>query len=335
MFFFVVLPVITWFLVPPALTETIAVRVPFMSRIKAASVETQSHRRKLMKWIVPVTVWLFTIVALARPQWFEDPIEKTIPTRDLLLIVDLSGSMDQKDFNDEDGESIDRLSAVKDVVGDFLAHREGDRVGLIVFGNSPFLQVPFTTDLELSRRLLNETAVGMAGPRTAFGDAIGLGIKILEESDSPQKTILALTDGNDTASLVPPAEAAKVARDREITIHAIAIGDPTTVGEQPLDQDTLNDVADTAKGEYFLALDRNELEKVYERLDQLEQTEIKTTSYRPKRELFHLPLTFAIVFSIIGNGVSLFSLRFAFRRPIRKSLLRVNSRTFELESIDQ
>ena len=131
---------------------------------------------------------------------------------------------------------VDRLTAVREVLGEFLTEREGDRVGLVVFGNSPFLLAPFTTDLELSRQLLEETAVGMAGPRTAFGDAIGLGIRIFEDSTAPAKTMIVLTDGNDTSSSLPPAEAAKVARDREITIYTVAMGDPETVGEEKLDQ---------------------------------------------------------------------------------------------------
>ena len=132
--------------------------------------------------------------------------------------------------------TVNRLTAVKEVMGDFLACREGDRVGLVVFGNSPFLQVPFTTDLTLCRQLLDETDVGMAGPRTALGDAIGLGIRLFDNSDVPTKTIIALTDGNDTASSVPPVEASRIARDRDITIHTIAVGDPTTVGEEEIDQ---------------------------------------------------------------------------------------------------
>ena len=146
------------------------------------------------------------------------------------------------------GDKVDRLTAVKEVLGEFLIRREGDRVGLVVFGDAPFLQVPFTTDLNLARQLLGETEIGMAGPRTAFGDAIGLGVHLFQKSDAPAKTIIALTDGNDTKSQVPPVEAARVAKEEGIRIHTVAIGDPTSVGEEKLDEDALRAVADSCGG---------------------------------------------------------------------------------------
>src|SRR5690606_24692602 len=118
----------------------------------------------------------------------EPPITKEIPTRDLLLLVDLSGSMDQKDFVNAKGEKVNRLTAVQEVLGDFLLHRKGDRVGLVVFGDAPYLQAPFSTDLTLAERLLDECQVGMAGPRTALGDAIGLGVNLFDNSKAPAKT---------------------------------------------------------------------------------------------------------------------------------------------------
>ena len=251
------LPLLVRWLLPARTPQQPAVRVPFLGRALAASGATQDVtpiRRGTL--LVSSVIWLLVLLALARPQWLEPPIERSIPTRDLLLIVDLSGSMEQQDFTDAAGQSVDRLTAVKEVLGDFLVRREGDRVGLVVFGNSPFLQVPFTTDLALCRQLLDETAIRMAGPRTALGDAIGLGIQLFENSDAPTKTIIILTDGNDNSSAVPPAEAAQVAADRGITIHTVAIGDPTTVGEEALDEQTLRTVAQSTGGDYFLAMDR-------------------------------------------------------------------------------
>jgi Ca-activated chloride channel family protein len=285
----------------------------------------------VLRW----TVWLLILAAMTRPQWLEPPIERTIPTRDLLLLVDLSGSMEQKDFTNASGQSVDRLTAVKDVLGEFLAHRQGDRVGLVVFGTAAFLQVPFTTDLQLCRQLLDETAVRMAGPRTAFGDAIGLGIRLFEESEVPTKTIIALTDGNDTGSAVPPAEAAKVARDRGITIHTVAIGDPTTVGEEALDEQALREVSQITQGEYFLAMNREQLAKVYQRLDQIETREVKTTSHRPRRDLFFWPLAAALLVSLAAHAVRLVARRPRVDEAATTVRLRVNPRTFELETIDR
>jgi Ca-activated chloride channel family protein len=217
-----------------------------------------------------VIVWLLLLFSMARPQWLKPPVTKNLPTRDLLLLVDLSGSMRQEDFSSETGQRVDRLTAVKQVLGDFLERREGDRVGLVVFGDSPFLQAPFSDDLEMSRRLLDETDIGMAGPRTSFGDAIGLGISLFDASEAPAKTIIALTDGNDTASQVPPTEASRVARERGIRIHTVAIGDPTTVGEEKLD------------------------EVIYDELDRIETRQIDVISHRPRKELYFWPLLAAL-----------------------------------------
>ena len=275
------------------------------------------------------------LTALTRPQWIEPPIEKQIPTRDLLLIVDLSGSMETKDFTNTEGANSDRLTATKEVVGEFLLKREGDRVGLVVFGNAAFLQAPFSTDLDLSRLLLEQTAVRMAGPRTAFGDAIGLGISLFENSDAPAKTIIALTDGNDTASQIPPEEAAKVARDRDITIHTIAMGNPESLGEDKLDQTSLKKVAKTAGGNYFLALNRDELEAIYTELDALETREIKTTSHRPRTDLYFWPLAAALLYSCVSAVDWKSMIR---QRPNKKkvapSRLRVNIQTAVLEVVE-
>ena len=247
------LPLAVWWLLPPRVRVQPAVRVPFLARLRAAG--GGSSLAVARGYGIPIllrgVVWLLLLTALARPQWLEPPIERSIPTRDLLLLVDLSGSMEHQDFTNAAGQSVDRLTAAKEVLGDFLARRDGDRVGLVVFGSAPFLQVPFTTDLGLCQQLLDETAVGMAGPRTALGDAIGLGIRLFENSDVPTKTIIALTDGNDTDSAVPPAEAARVAKDREITIHTVAMGDPATVGEEKLDQESLKAMANTTGGDFL------------------------------------------------------------------------------------
>ena len=138
--------------------------------------------------------------ALARPQIIEPPVTKEIPVRDLVLAVDLSGSMATKDFKNASGQTVDRLTAVKEVLDAFLAKRQGDRVALIFFGSAPFVQVPFTEDLKVCRQLMDEAQVSMAGPQTAFGDAIGLAINLFDRSEAKGDS----PDGCDTASQVPP-----------------------------------------------------------------------------------------------------------------------------------
>jgi len=306
---FALLP-LPWLLravLPPRRAAQVAVRVPFGERIQTACAGQTVARRATRSWmplVLSSLLWLLVLTALARPQWLDPPVTRDVPTRDLLLLVDLSSSMSQEDFTNAAGKTVDRLSAVKEVLGDFLTRRQGDRVGLVVFGDAPFLQAPFSTDLNLARQLLDETAIGMAGPRTALGDAIGLGITLFDQSDAPAKTVIALTDGNDTASQVPPVEAARVARQRGIRIHTVAIGDPTTVGEQKLDEDTLRAVAQTSGGSYFFAADRQQLAGIYDELDRIETRQVKVISHRPRRDLFYWPLLVALLLSLGTKGVA-------------------------------
>ncbi|MEM7600555.1 MAG: VWA domain-containing protein [Verrucomicrobiota bacterium] len=319
----------------PARTQSeLAVRVPFGDRLRSAMGGTQPGTtavRKTREWLVPGFLWILFVFSLARPQWLEEPITKELPTRDLLLLVDLSGSMNAIDFTNAEGEQVNRLAAVKEVLDEFLTKREGDRVGLVVFGDSPFLQAPFSTDLDLSRQLLEETAVGMAGARTALGDAIGLGVNLFQESDAPAKTIIALTDGNDTKSQVPPIEAARVASQRDIRIHAVAIGDPSSVGEEALDEETLRQVASTAGGSYFFAADRAELEGIYEELDQIETRQVDVVSHRPRRDLFFLPLLAALLVSLGEKGLCLLRQRRAASLIRNERRVRVHPLTGKLE----
>ena len=304
-FLLVPLPWLVRYFAPPQRISRMGVRVPFGKRLRACNLGeslTRSTARKSASLVLPIIIWLLLLTAAARPQWLQPPITRDLPTRDLLLLVDLSGSMQAEDFTNAAGEKVDRLTAVKEVLGDFLVRREGDRVGLVVFGDAPFLQAPFSTDLNLSRQLLDETAIGMAGPRTAFGDAIGLGVNLFEQSDAPAKTIIALTDGNDTKSQVPPIEAARIAEEREIRIHTVAIGDPTSVGEEKLDEETLRSVAQSSGGSYFFAGDREQLAGIYDQLDQIETREVSILSYQPRSDLFFWPLLLALLISFCHRG---------------------------------
>ena len=302
-------------LVPPVLRRLLpayrearpALAVPWFRRMadllgqtpaRGAEVARAGRLELLFLWLL----WALLVVAIARPQYLEPPVSRTLPTRDLMLLVDLSGSMETADFNNAAGETVDRLTAVKEVLDEFLTRREGDRVGLIVFGNAAFTQVPFTQDLEAARILLEETRVRMAGPRTAFGDAIGLAITLFEESEVEDRVVIALTDGNDTGSRVPPAEAARIAEDRGISIHVIGVGDPAAVGEEKLDEEALRTVATTTGGRYFHAADRDELQEIYAELDRIGTREVETATYRPRRDLFHWPLAVFLVLSLLVHA---------------------------------
>lgn len=285
------LPVLAWRFLPPYRESRAAIRAPFFREIAESTGRDPERgavamRRSRLQMLVASLVWLLFVVALAGPQWVEDPIVETKAARDLLLAVDLSGSMETDDFEDETGQRISRLDAVKQVLDGFIERREGDRIGLIVFGSAAYLQAPFTEDHDTVRYLLDETRVRMAGPQTMMGDAIGFAIPRFEESSSKNPTLILLTDGNDTGSRMPPDKAADIAAKHGITIHTIAMGDPTTVGESALDLEALETISKKTQGRFFRADDREALEQVYEELDRLDPGQYETLSWRPRKALF-------------------------------------------------
>jgi Ca-activated chloride channel family protein len=303
MFALLPVPLLIWWLVPAYKEPRSAIRVPFFDELVARGGQTPQRgavvlRRSLIQRVGLPIVWALVVVTLARPQWVEEPITKIQAARDLMLAVDLSGSMEATDFEDADGNRIQRLDAVKGVLDDFMSRREGDRLGLIFFGSDAFLQVPFTQDHDTCRALLDEARVRMAGPQTMIGDAIGLAIKRFEQSEVDNRVLILLTDGNDTGSKIPPARAAEIAAGKGVTIHTVAVGDPETVGEQKLDEAVLKEIARVTDGRFFSANDRGQLEGIYRELDQLEAREFETLSHRPTRPLFHWPLGAAVVLLI-------------------------------------
>jgi len=321
------LPLLVWWLVPAYRESQFALQATFLDRLARltgrdpASGAVERLRTRGAK-LVAVVVWLCLVLALARPQRLEEPIVLNNPARDVLLAVDLSGSMETADMKDADGKSMDRLSAVKQVLGDFLTKREGDRVGLIFFGYAPFVQAPFTDDLEACRQLLDEAQVRMAGPRTMIGDAIGKAVSVFAESTLDEKVLILLTDGNDTGSLVPPDKAAEIARDKDIVIHTIAMGDPTAIGEEKFDEEMLKTIATTTKGQYFRAGDRQELEGVYTELDRITARKIESVSHRPVTDLFHWPMAAVLVLSLGYHLVMVFKGQGMFQS--RKQMAGIN-----------
>ena len=273
LFLLLPLPWLVRRLLPTHHERKAAVRVPFLQRLsRLAGLQPGSGvavtRRPLSQWLMLSLTWSLIVVAITRPQWLEEPVIKELPMRDLLVAVDLSGSMEAQDFTDKEGNTVDRLTAVKEVLDTFFARRDGDRVGLILFGSAAFVQVPFTDDLEVVRELLKEAQIRMLGPRTMLGDAMGLAINLFERSEVDERVLIVLTDGNDTGSLVPPERAAQIARDNGVVVYTVAIGDPAAVGEQALDEKTLENIAAITGGGYFHANDRQELEDIYTRLDE-------------------------------------------------------------------
>ncbi len=306
------LPLLVYWLTPEFRDHGEAVRVPFFARLaKLTGKDPQSgavvQQKGALQLLVGIASWLLVVAALTKPVWVAEPIVQEKSARDMLLIVDLSQSMDERDFIGASGEKVTRLEAVKEVLRDFIRRREKDRIGLAVFGNAAFPQAPFTEDHATVITLLDELSTGMAGPKTMIGDAIGLAIRLFDASDKQSKVAILLTDGNDSGSQMPVSRAAQIASENGIVIHTIAMGDPTTVGEQELDTDSLKDIADRTGGQYFLALDKAGLESIYAELDRLAPELLETISYRPKHQLFYYPLAALVICILLLAAAMLYT----------------------------
>lgn len=284
-----------------------SVRVPFFDKlVELGQQRLQSGaiipRRDRYQYALVVFMWVSLVLAAAKPEWVGVPIEQQKSGRDLMIAVDLSGSMGTQDFFLPSGKKVDRLQAVKEVLAELASQRGNDRLGLIVFGSASYLQAPFTDDHVVWSKLLAETEIGMAGQSTVFGDAIGLAIKLFNESASDNRVLIILTDGNDTGSIVPPIDAAKVAAAYNIRIYTIAIGNPGSVGEAALDMDTIKRVADITGGQTFEALDQRALQRAHQTIGELEPNLYETISFRPRQSLHWVPLGAAVILYTLYYG---------------------------------
>lgn len=273
--------------------------------IKAPFLESLLQRqtastKQTARWL-NLLPWLLLLLAAARPQWIGEPIPLPVQGRDLLLAIDISGSMEQRDMK-IGGHMVNRLTAVKAVAGEFIERREGDRIGLILFGQNAYLQTPLTFDRKTVKTLLNEAAIGLAGKSTAIGDAIGLAVKKLKDSKENNRILVLLTDGQNTAGTVDPQKAAQLAKQQQVKIYTIGVGaDEMVVNDffgrkrrinpsAELDERGLKNIAQLTGGRYFRARNSQELEKIYQLLDELEPLAEDEQFYRPTKELFFWPL---------------------------------------------
>jgi Ca-activated chloride channel family protein len=260
--------------------------------------------------------WAALVLAAARPAWVGEPVPLPAEGRDLMLVTDLSGSMAREDFT-VGGAPTDRLTVVKQVADDFIGRREGDRVGLVLFGTKPYLQAPLTFDRATVRTLLDDAEVGIAGDETAIGDALGMAVKRLHDRPAQSRVIVLLTDGASNAGTLDPLEAARLAAEEGIRVYTIGVGAdavavPTLFGQRvvdpsaDLDEDILQAIADTTGGAYFRAKNVEGLAKIYRRIDALEPASGEPLHLRPRNELFPWPLGVALTMALgLGGALAL------------------------------
>ncbi|MGB0936259.1 MAG: vWA domain-containing protein [Colwellia sp.] len=322
LFILMPIPLLIIWLAPAYKERKPSIKVPYFARLvdvtgeKPESGAVLLNRNNVQRLFI-VFAWICLVTAMAKPEIVGPAIEQQKSARDLMVAVDLSGSMSVQDFTLENQQTVDRLSAVKQVLANFAKQREHDRLGLILFGDAPYLQAPFTADLDTWLTLLNESEIGMAGQSTAFGDAVGLAISVFESSETKNRVLIALTDGNDTGSKVPPVEAAKVAARYNIKIYTIAIGDPAAVGEEKVDLEVLQQMSDITNGKSFQALNREELQQVYQEISVMEPQLFDSLSFRPRTSIHHFPI---ILFaSIYLLSLSTVNIRFYFKEKLSKN----------------
>ena len=298
-----------WLLPVATRRRQAALRVPFFDQLHELPMSRRVAGRSNMRLLVSMLMWCALVVAAMRPQWLGELVDIPLTGRDLMLGLDISGSMREQDFEVR-GRSVERMEAAKVVANEFVAQREGDRVGLILFGDNAQVQTPLTYDLDTVQHFIGESLVGLIGSSTAIGDAIGLAVKRLKERPAQSRVFILLTDGANTAGAVTPIDAARIASQYGIRIHTIGVGAEQVVvrdlfgsrvvnPSKALDEETLQEIADLTGGKYFRARNTREMVSIYDEINALEPSETDSLQQRPLKELYIWPLALAFVLSLL------------------------------------
>ncbi|WP_199529230.1 VWA domain-containing protein [Pseudoalteromonas sp. bablab_jr010] len=301
---FVLLP-LPWILsrfMPLKQQGQLRLRIPGFAKLGLNNQAVQQHSRKvsLLEW----AVWISLVVAIANPTWLDEPITLPNEGRDIMLAVDLSGSMTEQDMEYRNNQYVDRLTMVKAVLSDFIEQRQGDRLGLILFGDTAFLQTPLTRDVKTVSQMLSEAQIGLVGRATAIGDALGLSVKRFANKDESNRIVVLLTDGQNTAGNLDPEDALLLAREEGIKVYTIGVGSDSKRGFSlfnmggmsggNLDETLLKRIAEQTGGLYFRAKDVAGLQQIYQELDKLEPISNDEQTFRPQISLFYIPLLVAL-----------------------------------------
>ncbi len=261
-----------------------------MKRPGEVSEQTKLRQTKI-PLVVSSLIWLLLVTAAARPQWLGEPVSIPNEGREMMLAVDLSGSMKIDDMQLQ-GRQVNRLTMTKSVVYDFIQRRVGDRLGLILFADTAYVQAPLTYDRDTVSTLLSEAVIGLVGEQTAIGDAIGLAVKRFDEREESNNVLILLTDGQNTAGNITPEQAKELAISKGVKVYTIGVG-----ADKMLIQSFF--------GQYFRARNAQELQSIYQQLDALEPIEGETRKMRPLSALFYYPLAAALLLSALWAFLTL------------------------------
>jgi Ca-activated chloride channel family protein len=301
------LPLLVYWL--PAKNQSEAAPLKMPTLIQDMSNSQISNNSKQVSLFLLILLWTLLVIASSRPQWLGEAINIPTQGREMMIAVDLSGSMQVEDMS-LNGRTVNRLDMLKVLLGDFIERRTGDRLGLILFGDDAYMQTPMTFDRKTVQQMLDETVLGLVGKQTAIGDAIALAVKRFDEKKQSNRVLLLLTDGQNTAGKITPEQALELAVAKNITIYSVGIGADVMIQKSlfgsrrvnpssELDEDSLQRLADKTGGHYFRARSSEDLAQIYQLLDQLEPVEQDQQQMRPLTALFHWPLAIALMLCFI------------------------------------
>ena len=323
---FVLLP-LPWLihtLAPPAREYGADLSVPFYNELETLQHAAQANglRRWFSQSTLYILVWFLLILACARPQLHGELQQRPITGRDLLIAVDVSNSMLYSDMT-LNGNSLSRMEFVKLWLDNFISQRQGDRVGLILFGAQAYLQAPLTYDHHSVRTWVEEAQPGIAGSTTAIGDAIGLAIKRLRQRPAEQRVLLLITDGANNSGVMSPVAAAQLAARYQIKIYTLGIGSSAVSDLEKLidssslelDEQSLTDIAQRTGGQYFHVTDSNDFIAIQHSLSQLEPGSNYQSPQRKIGELYNWPLGAAFLLSLLWVAQRIYSAHRPAARP--------------------
>lgn len=297
------LPLLIYFLPAKNRQASAALHMPQLIQGSKSTQVINQNTNKAPRYILSI-IWILLIVSATRPQWLGEAIDIPTQGREMMIAVDLSGSMQVEDMA-LNGDTVNRLDMLKVLLGDFIERRTGDRLGLILFGDDAYMQTPMTFDRKTVQQMLDETVLGLVGKKTAIGDAIALAVKRFDAKKESNRVLLLLTDGQNTAGKISPEQALELAVAKNITIYTIGIGADVMLQRSlfgtrkvnpssELDEKSLQNIATKTGGKYFRARNSEGMAEIYQLLDQLEPVEQEQQQMRPLSALFYWPLSVAL-----------------------------------------
>ena len=312
--FALLLPFVVWYFSKPLprQEDAIALRVPFFKAFQN-EVGQSIHTKSAYFALFFMAGFIALVMSAMRPIVYENAIYLPTNARQMMLVLDVSGSMAEPDFI-WNNKRTTRLNAVQNIAQDFIQSRTGDAIGLTIFGTEAYLYTPLTLDTKTAAQMLTEIGVGIAGEKTAIGDALLVALKQMKDIPSDQKVIVLLSDGFANAGIIHPEEAIEMAKKMGVKIYTIGMGSDKRIIQSfffaqevnlsaDLDEELLQKIASETNGQDFRVKTSEDLKKVYDILNKVEPTELNGQTIRPQKELFWIPLGMSMLLFLIGFGL--------------------------------